>query len=48
MDEKPFFEFRVDDMKEAQVDKLKEFSKANFNLEVRDNQMNKFYKDVAL
>lgn len=37
MDEKPFFEFRVDDMKEAQVDKLKEFSKANFNLESINN-----------
>lgn len=33
MDEKPFFEFRIDDIKEAQVDKLKEFHKSYFNLE---------------
>lgn len=33
MDEKPFFEFKVDDMKDAQVDKLKEFTKLNFNLD---------------
>lgn len=33
MDEKPFFEFRIDDIKEAQVEKLKEFTKANFNLQ---------------
>lgn len=37
MDDKPFFEFRIDDMKEAQVDKLKEFSKGNFNLESINN-----------
>lgn len=37
MDEKPFFEFRIDDMKEAQVEKLKEFSKDNFNLESINN-----------
>jgi hypothetical protein len=37
MDEKPFFEFRVDDMKEAQVEKLKEFSKTHFNLESINN-----------
>ncbi|MEJ7611332.1 MAG: type I restriction endonuclease [Ferruginibacter sp.] len=37
MDDKPFFEFRVDDMKEAQVEKLKEFTKANFNLESINN-----------
>jgi len=33
MDEKPFFEFRIDDMKDAQIEKLKEFTKLNFNLE---------------
>jgi hypothetical protein len=37
MDEKPFFEFRIDDMKEAQVEKLKEFTKSNFNLESINN-----------
>jgi hypothetical protein len=37
MDEKPFFEFRIDDMKEAQVEKLKEFTKDNFNLESINN-----------
>lgn len=37
MDDKPFFEFRVDDIKEAQVEKLKEFTKANFNLESINN-----------
>jgi hypothetical protein len=33
MDEKPFFEFRVDDMKDVQIEKLKEFSKSNFNID---------------
>lgn len=33
MDEKPFFEFRIDDIKESQVEKLKEFHKSYFNLE---------------
>ncbi|RYY97279.1 MAG: restriction endonuclease, partial [Chitinophagaceae bacterium] len=33
MDEKPFFEFRIDDIKEVQVEKLKEFHKSYFNLE---------------
>lgn len=33
MDEKPFFEFRIDDVKEAHVEKLKEFHKSYFNLE---------------
>jgi hypothetical protein len=33
MDEKPFFEFRIDDIKDVQIDKLKEFSKPNFNIE---------------
>jgi hypothetical protein len=33
MDEKPFFEFRIDDMKESQVEKLKEFHKSYFSLE---------------
>jgi hypothetical protein len=33
MDEKPFFEFRIDDMKEVQIEKLKEFHKSYFNLE---------------
>ncbi|HYH15661.1 MAG TPA: restriction endonuclease, partial [Flavisolibacter sp.] len=33
MDEKPFFEFRIDDIKDAQVEKLKEFHKSYFNLE---------------
>ncbi len=37
MDDKPFFEFRIDDMKEAQVEKLKEFSKDSFNLESINN-----------
>jgi predicted type IV restriction endonuclease len=33
MDEKPFFEFRIDDLKEVHVEKLKEFHKGYFNLE---------------
>ncbi len=33
MDEKPFFEFRIDDIKDAQVEKLKEFHKSYFNLD---------------
>jgi predicted type IV restriction endonuclease len=33
MDEKPFFEFRIDDIKESHVEKLKEFHKSYFNLE---------------
>ena len=33
MDEKPFFEFRIDDIKDNQVEKLKEFHKGYFNLE---------------
>jgi predicted type IV restriction endonuclease len=33
MDEKPFFEFRIDDIKEPQVEKLKEFHKSYFNLD---------------
>ena len=37
MDDKPFFEFRVDDIKEAQIEKLKEFTKTNFNLESINN-----------
>jgi hypothetical protein len=37
MDEKPFFEFRIDDMKEAQIEKLKEFTKAYFNIENINN-----------
>lgn len=37
MDEKPFFEFRIDDMKEPQIEKLKEFSKTYFNLDSINN-----------
>ena len=37
MDEKPFFEFKIDDMKDLQVDKLSEFSKTSFNLESINN-----------
>jgi hypothetical protein len=37
MDDKPFFEFKVDDMKDPQVEKLKEFSKQHFNLEAISN-----------
>lgn len=33
MDEKPFFEFRIDDMKEVQIEKLKEFHKSYFSLD---------------
>lgn len=33
MDDKPFFEFRIDDLKEVQIEKLKEFHKSYFNLE---------------
>lgn len=33
MDDKPFFEFRIDDIKENQVEKLKEFHKSYFNLD---------------
>lgn len=37
MDDKPFFEFRIDDMKDVQVEKLKEFHKSYFNLESINN-----------
>jgi len=37
MDEKPFFEFKVDDMKDAQIEKLKEFTKQHFNLDAITN-----------
>lgn len=37
MDDKPFFEFRIDDMKEAQIEKLKEFTKGKFNIESINN-----------
>lgn len=37
MDEKPFFEFRIDDMKEVQIEKLKEFHKSYFNVESMAN-----------
>lgn len=33
MDEKPFFEFRIDDIKDMQIEKLKEFHKSYFSLE---------------
>ncbi len=33
MDEKPFFEFRLDEIKDDQIEKLKEFHKSYFNLE---------------
>lgn len=33
MDEKPFFEFRIDDLKDAQIEKLREFHKSYFNLD---------------
>lgn len=33
MDEKPFFEFKIDDIKDNQIEKLKEFHKSYFNLE---------------
>ncbi|MDB5206443.1 MAG: restriction endonuclease or methylase [Flavisolibacter sp.] len=33
MDDKPFFEFRIDDIKESQTEKLKEFHKSYFNLD---------------
>lgn len=33
MDDKPFFEFRIDDIKEVQTEKLKEFHKGYFHLE---------------
>lgn len=33
MDEKPFFEFRIDDIKDIQIEKLKEFHKGYFNLD---------------
>lgn len=33
MDEKPFFEFRIDDIKDMQIEKLKEFHKSYFNLD---------------
>lgn len=37
MDEKPFFEFRIDEIKEVQTEKLKEFHKSYFNLESINN-----------
>ncbi|HVA99347.1 MAG TPA: type I restriction endonuclease [Bacteroidia bacterium] len=33
MDEKPFFEIKIDDLKEQQIEKLKEFQKSTFNLD---------------
>lgn len=33
MDDRPFFEFRIDDIREAHIEKLKEFHKSYFNLE---------------
>ncbi len=33
MDEKPFFEFRIDELKDLQIEKLKEFHKSYFDLE---------------
>ncbi len=33
MDEKPFFEFKIDDIKDSQIEKLKEFHKDFFNLD---------------
>lgn len=33
MDEKPFFELRLEDVKDLQIEKLKEFHKSYFNLE---------------
>lgn len=33
MDEKPFFEFKIDDLKDMQIEKLKEFHKSYFDLE---------------
>ncbi len=33
MDEKPFFEFQIEDMKDVQIEKLKEFHKSYFNLD---------------
>lgn len=33
MDEKPFFEFKIDDLKDTQVDKLREFHKSYFSLD---------------
>lgn len=33
MDEKPFFEIKIDDIKEQQIEKLKEFQKSTFNLD---------------
>ena len=33
MDEKPFFEFKIDDIKDNQIEKLKEFHKSYFKLE---------------
>jgi hypothetical protein len=33
MDDKPFFEFKIDDIREAHIEKLKEFHKDFFNLE---------------
>lgn len=37
MDEKPFFEFKIDDIKDNQIEKLKEFHKSYFNLESINN-----------
>jgi predicted type IV restriction endonuclease len=33
MDEKPFFEFHIEDMKDVQIEKLKEFHKSYFSLD---------------
>lgn len=37
MDEKPFFEFRIDEIKDNQIEKLKEFHKGYFNLQSINN-----------
>jgi len=37
MDDKPFFKFRIDDLKEVQVEKINEFHKSYFKLESINN-----------
>jgi hypothetical protein len=48
MDDKPFFEFRIDEIKEVQVDKLREFHKSHFNLDSITNTASelKFMSDL--
>lgn len=48
MDEKPFFEFNIDQLKDNQIEKLKEFHKSYFNVENINNSASelKFMNEI--